>query len=167
MLLARSSALIATISVGLIAGFFYAWVCSTVWGLNNLDPADAITAMNAMNASVRNAVFFPVFFLTPVLLMVAMGFAWHQQARVASTLLLAAAVTYGLLAFLPTAMVNVPMNETLALIEDAHSVPNAGEIWTNYSQRWEMWNIGRTVTSTIAFLLALLGLQALSKHRLA
>ena len=42
-----------------IFGFFYAWVCSTMWGLDQTDPVVAITAMQAMNASVRNAVFAP------------------------------------------------------------------------------------------------------------
>ncbi|TIP78494.1 MAG: hypothetical protein E5X60_39655, partial [Mesorhizobium sp.] len=56
------------VSSGAIFGFFYAWVCSTMWGLDQTDPRVAIEAMQAMNASVRNAVFFPAFFLTPVVL---------------------------------------------------------------------------------------------------
>ena len=48
-----------------IFGFFYAWVCSTMWGLDAADPRVAIGAMQAMNASVRNAVFAPIFFGTP------------------------------------------------------------------------------------------------------
>ncbi len=41
---------------GAIFGFFYAWVCSTMWGLDQADPRVAIASMQAMNASVRNAV---------------------------------------------------------------------------------------------------------------
>lgn len=55
---------------GAIFGFFYAWVCSTMWGLDQADPRVAIAAMQAMNASVRNWAFFPAFFLTPVVLVV-------------------------------------------------------------------------------------------------
>ncbi|WP_080793606.1 hypothetical protein [Corynebacterium pacaense] len=59
-----SPSLYATLSAvlltGLIARFFYAWVCSTMWG-----------PMQEMNASVSNAVFFPVFFLTPLVLIIA------------------------------------------------------------------------------------------------
>ena len=55
---------------GGIFGFFYAWICSTMWGLDAADPRVAIAAMQAMNASVRNAVFAPAFFGTgPVLLL--------------------------------------------------------------------------------------------------
>lgn len=39
-----------------------------MWGLDATDPRVAIRAMQAMNASVRNAVFFPAFFLAPVVL---------------------------------------------------------------------------------------------------
>ncbi len=62
------SATVAVLLTGAIFGFFYAWVCSTMWGLDDADPRVAIAAMQAMNASVRNAVFFPAFFLTPVAL---------------------------------------------------------------------------------------------------
>ena len=62
------TAWVGVLFAGAIFGFFYAWVCSTMWGLDEADPRVAIAAMQAMNASVRNAVFFPAFFLTPVVL---------------------------------------------------------------------------------------------------
>jgi uncharacterized membrane protein len=49
--------------------FFYGWVCPTHWGLDQTDPNAAITDMQAMNASVRNVVFAPAFFATPVVLL--------------------------------------------------------------------------------------------------
>lgn len=49
---------------GAIFGFFYAWVCSTMWGLDRAAPQVAIQAMQTMNASVRNAVIAPAFFGT-------------------------------------------------------------------------------------------------------
>ncbi|MDC0541270.1 hypothetical protein OAO50_06325 [Paracoccaceae bacterium] len=54
---------------GAIFGYFYAWICPTPWGLDQIDPNTAITAMQAMNASVRNVVFAPVVFATPVVLL--------------------------------------------------------------------------------------------------
>lgn len=47
---------------GAIFGFFYAWICSTMWGLDTLDANSAIAAMNI---SVRNGVFMPAFLGTP------------------------------------------------------------------------------------------------------
>ena len=52
--LSRPLAILALLHAGAIFGFFYAWACSTVWGLDAADPNVAIPAMQAMNASVRN-----------------------------------------------------------------------------------------------------------------
>lgn len=74
--------LLTVIHGGAIFGFFYAWVCSTMWGLDAIDPRVAIEAMKGMNASVRNAVFFPAFFLTP-LVMAAAALAAMRSAAAA------------------------------------------------------------------------------------
>ena len=62
--LMRPLALLSLLLSAALFGFFYAWVCSTMWGLDMADPRVAIAAMQAMNASVRNAVFAPAFFGT-------------------------------------------------------------------------------------------------------
>ena len=61
-----------------IFGFFYAWVCSTMWGLDSTDPRVAIKAMQAMNASVVNGIFAPAFFATPVMLAITGVILWRQ-----------------------------------------------------------------------------------------
>ena len=65
----RLISLLSLLLCGAIFGFFYAWVCSILWGLDQIDPNTAITAMQAMNASVRNVVFAPAFFATPVVML--------------------------------------------------------------------------------------------------
>lgn len=74
-------AFLVLLATGAIFGFFFAWVCSTMWGLDDADPRVAIEAMQAMNASVRNWVFAPAFFGTPVFLAAAAAVAWAAQAR--------------------------------------------------------------------------------------
>ncbi|MEH2506785.1 putative membrane protein [Bradyrhizobium sp. AZCC 1578] len=64
MLVALSIASI--VFCGAIFGFFYAWVCSTMWGLDQADPRVAIAAMQAVNASVRNAIW-PLMSISPSL----------------------------------------------------------------------------------------------------
>ncbi|GAB5461946.1 hypothetical protein [Hoeflea alexandrii] len=59
MISTRLAPLLSLLLTAAIFGFFYAWVCSTMWGLDAADPSVAIQAMQAMNASVRNAVFIP------------------------------------------------------------------------------------------------------------
>jgi uncharacterized membrane protein len=145
--------ILSLLSVGAIFGFFYAWVCSTVWGLDATDPQVAIAAMQAMNASVRNAVFFPAFFLTPVLLALTAVVAWFLTRRLPALLFGASAAVYFCGAFLVTATINVPMNEALAVVTVPADSETARRIWQDYSQPWQTWNTIRTAFSGIALLL--------------
>ncbi len=138
---------------GALFGFFYAWVCSTMWGLDAADPRIAIAAMQAMNASVRNAVFFPAFFLTAPALVLAALVARSAGARLPAALLAVAAGLVGLGCFVLTITVNVPMNEALALVTVPADVPAAAEIWADYSARWQVFNTIRTVAAGLALLL--------------
>lgn len=150
---------------GAIFGFFYAWVCSTMWGLDAADPRVAISAMQAMNASVRNIVFFPAFFLTPVLLALAglvMGYAGHHLA---GRLFVAAAAVYLVGGLLLTMIVNVPLNAALAATAVPTTLEEAARVWDAYSGRWQAWNLVRTVLSGLSLLLATIGLAALGPHR--
>lgn len=151
--------------VGGIFGFFYAWVCSTMWGLDAGDPKVAIAAMQSMNASVRNPVFFPIFFGTPVVLAVTARVALLENRKDSALLLALAAVTYVLGAFLPTALINVPMNEALALVEIPLDQDAAQRIWQDYSGRWQMWNMVRTCFSGLALMLTGLALINLNAER--
>ncbi len=142
-----------------IFGFFYAWSVSTMWGLDQADPKVAITAMQAMNASVRNAAFAPAFFGTaPMFLITALAASATPRAAL---LFLAAGLIYAVAAMGLTMAINVPMNEALAATSIPEDPAQAAEIWTNYSAPWQMWNQIRTATSGLAFVIGLAGLIAL------
>lgn len=139
--------------VAAIFGFFYAWVCSTMWGLDGLDPRVAIAAMQAMNASVRNAVFAPAFFATPFVLILTGLIAWRMKLTIAAVLFTAAGLIYlgggmGL-----TLLVNVPMNVALGLVVIPDDIATAQEIWSAYSPPWQRYNMVRTMVSGLALLL--------------
>ncbi|XSC46377.1 DUF1772 domain-containing protein [Bradyrhizobium sp. RDT10] len=143
---------------GAIFGFFYAWVCSTMWGLDQADPRVAIAAMKAMNASVRNAVFFPAFFLTPVVLVLTAGAMRFAGQSLAAFWYLAAAAVYMVFGLFLTMAVNVPMNEALAVTPVPADIEAAREVWESYSGRWQFWNQVRTIASGIALIFAAFGL---------
>ncbi|WP_425493435.1 DUF1772 domain-containing protein [Hoeflea prorocentri] len=124
-----------------------------MWGLDAADSRTAIEAMQAMNQSVRNVVFFPAFFLTPVVLVFsAIVFAMSGLYRSAIFFGLAAGL-YTTGALVPTALVNVPMNEALASITIPANPAEAARIWAEYSPKWQLWNQLRTVASGVALLL--------------
>ena len=158
----RLSALLALLLCGAIFGFYYAWVCSTMWGLDMAAPQVAVAAMQAMNASVRNAVFAPSFFGTPVVLLLTATLAWRDNRRPAAKgfALAAAIVAFG--GVLLTMRFNVPMNEALAL--EAPQTPEAAEaIWQAYSPRWQMFNQIRAALMGLALLITGWSLMALSR----
>jgi uncharacterized membrane protein len=138
-----------------IFGFFYAWVCSTMWGLDAADPRVAIAAMQAMNASVRNAAFAPAFFATPLALLLCAGLTFKAGARSSAALFGLSAAVYFCFGLLLTLLVNVPMNEALARIALPASLAEAQAVWAAYSPEWQVWNQSRTLASGLAFLIAL------------
>lgn len=148
-----------------IFGFFFAWVCSTMWGLDAADPRVAIGSMQAMNASVRNAVFAPAFFGTPFVLALTATALRRAQFRKGSTFFALSAVVYFAFGLVLTMAVNVPMNEALAAVPVPQDINQAHNIWSNYSPRWQLWNQIRAAASGISFLLAVAGVLALAQDQ--
>ena len=160
----RTSLVLSLLFTGAIFGFFYAWVCSTMWGLDDADPRVAIGAMQAMNASVRNAVFFPAFFLTPIVVAVA-GVQLRRVGRITSAnRFFAAAGLYLVGGLLLTMIINVPMNEELAQVAIPASLEDAATIWQDYSGRWQLANIARTAASAASLALIGTGLTSLDRR---
>lgn len=160
----RTLMLISLLLSGAIFGFFYAWVCSTMWGLDSIDPRIAIQAMQAMNGSVRNAVFAPAFFATPVFLGVTAWVLWRQNYRKSAACFALGGGLYLCFGLVLTMVVNVPMNEALAAIEVPSDIEAARRIWDDYSPRWQFWNQTRTVLSGVSFLIAVGGVMVFSPN---
>ncbi|MEZ5716837.1 MAG: anthrone oxygenase family protein [Paracoccaceae bacterium] len=147
------AAFLSLLLTGAIFGFFYAWICSTMWGLDAADPRVAIAAMQAMNASVRNIVFAPAFFGTPFVLLATAVLARSAGQRRAAALFALAGAVYLFGGMLLTMTVNVPMNEALAQVPAPATQDEAAAIWAAYSPRWQLFNILRTVVSGVSLML--------------
>lgn len=146
---------------GAIFGFFFAWACSTLWGLDNADPRVAIEAMQNMNAIVRNPVFAPAFFGTPFVLLAAGLIARGDDRHRASRFFFAAGALYLVGGAMLTGAINVPMNNDLADVVIPESVEAAEAIWMDYSDDWKFWNGVRTIFSGVSLGIAGLGLATL------
>ncbi len=145
--LALATTFVALLLAGAMAGFFYAYSMSVMWGLDASDPKAAIAAMQGINIAVRNAIFFPAFFGTPVVALLA-AVLWRIQGKHDVALLLAlAAVAYLVGSFLVTIALNVPMNERLARTAIPAEIEAARAIWEGYSIPWTLWNHIRTGSS--------------------
>lgn len=154
--------LISLLLTAALFGFFYAWVCSTMWGLDAADPRVAIAAMQAMNGSVRNAVFAPAFFGTPVALLVTTALLAATSQRGAWPWFAMATALSALLGAVLTMAINVPMNEELARITIPQDIDTARALWLAYSPDWQFWNQMRTVATGVAVLCIGVGLTRLN-----
>ena len=138
----------AVLFSGAIFGFFFAWVCSTLWGLDAIDPRTAIEAMNGMNASVRNPVFFTAFFVTPFVAAAAALACLAARGKASALLLVAAAVVHAGGVILFTAVFNVPLNEALAALPSDSA--QAADLWQRYLAQWTPANTVRAALSLAA-----------------
>lgn len=150
--------LMALLFFAAIFGFFYAWICSTMWAFDLLDPRLAIETMQVVNANVRNLVFFAGFMLSPVVGVIATAVLFFGHQRQAAFWFAAATVVYFAGGMLLTMTVNVPMNEVLAHTAIPTDRAAAAAIWNDYSPRWQFWNQTRAAFSGVAVLLAGYGL---------
>ncbi|MDF3415431.1 DUF1772 domain-containing protein [Sulfitobacter sp. M57] len=155
--------LISLLLTAALFGFFYAWVCSTMWGLDAADPRVAIAAMQAMNGSVRNAVFAPAFFGTPVALLVTTALLAATSQRGAWPWFAMATALSALLGVALTMAINVPMNEELARITIPQDIDTARALWLAYSPDWQFWNQMRTVATGVAVLCIGVGFTRLNR----
>ena len=145
----------ATLTTGLISGFFYAYACSVTLGLALLPDEQYIEAMQAINATVRNGVFAFSFFGAVLSLLLALAIHAPQLRSRRLALIALAAVLYIGGGFMVTFLVNVPMNEELARMGEVGRAALA-QIRADYEGPWNFWNSVRAVFSSLAFV-ALIG----------
>ena len=145
----------ATLTTGLISGFFYAYACSVTLGLALLPDEQYVEAMQAINATVRNGVFAFSFFGAVLSLLLALAVHLPRLRSRRFLLIALACVLYIGGGFMVTFLVNVPMNEDLARVGEAAPAALA-QIRAEYEGPWNFWNGVRTVFSSLAFV-ALIG----------
>jgi len=151
---------------GAIFGFFYAWFCSVMWGLDVAEPSIAITAMQSMNSVVRNAAFAPSFFGTPVVLLATALVSFKAGMGKSGFAFLMAALVYAGGAFLPTVLINVPLNEKLAIVNLDDITGSVEAVWKRYSGPWQFWNSVRTIASATCLLLTGTALLFMHKNKI-
>ena len=158
-----ANAFTALILTAGIFGIFYGWVCTVMWGLDTAPPDVAIRAMQAMNASIRNAAFFPVFFLPPVFAGLTAVSALVSGQRQPALLFAGAALLclFGIIVL--TFNINVPMNDALAVTEIPDNPVDAARVWAEFSDTWQVWNQIRTGAGFLAVLAIGWGLISLDR----
>ena len=148
----------AALSSGLIAGVYFAFSGFIMQAFRKIDTTQFIAAMNAINETILRSLFMPLFFgssLISVLLIIVALVNWDEAG---SGLTLIAGAIYFIGMFVCTALFNVPLNNTLAIIDpDSVDVHHA---WSQYLKTWTNWNHLRTVSSLVTCALYILVLSS-------
>lgn len=141
----------AAAGAGLMAGLFFAFSNFVMRALARLPDTHGMAAMQSINVTVLNPLFFLVFFGTGALSVLAAVAGWGTRGEPPSLMALAGAVLYVGGSIGVTAACNVPLNERLARLsaDDA----GAGTLWPHYVTRWTRWNHVRTVACLAAAVL--------------
>lgn len=154
--LAVVSSAAALMLTGLMAGLFYAFSVSVVPGLDAIGAESAVAAMRGINRKILNPTFFVTFLGPPVASAASGGLLLAlDHPRPAAAFLLAAAV-YVIGSFVPTAAVNVPLNNALDA-QPTDTPGQAAQAWSDFSPRWTRWNTLRAGACTLSTALVGLG----------
>jgi len=148
---ATATEVLATLLLGLMAGFFFAFSVDVVPAMRQLDAQGYIATQQAINQAVRNALFGGVYFGSALLPLFAAA-AWMaggNRPRAAAWAVIALA--YGGGVFWLTRQVNVPINDALATWSPL--APPAD--WAAARDTWNSANLVRSWVAAGAFAAAL------------
>lgn len=147
------SLVLSTLFCALVAGFVFAFASVVMPGIQGFNDREYLRTFKALDLVIqRNQPFFMLVWLGSVLTLsvtVLLSF-WHLGG-VDRLLLIAAAAIYLLGVQLPTATINVPLNNRLqkldlALLTDS----DIGEARTHFEGRWIKWNLIRTILAILS-----------------
>lgn len=148
----RGGALIlATITVGIMAGVFQLYSYAIMPGLGKTDDRTFVGAFQQIDRSIVNPLFLSIF-------LGAFGFTGlaallHLGADVRPVLIwIAFALILYAVAFFITVRVHVPLNDALKAAGDPDQITDLAALRERFEDTWVRWNLVRAVLSTIAFI---------------
>ena len=147
----RTGSLIgAIITMGLTAGLFWAFAYSVMNALANVDDRTFVNVFNKINVAILNPWF--AFCFGGGLVFAIIAALTHLGADHRPVLLWAgvAGVLY-VVALAITMGINVPLNNSLALVDPSESAATLAAARQSFEGKWVTWNIVRAGVHTAAF----------------
>jgi uncharacterized membrane protein len=142
----------ATLTMGITAGFFYAWHVSVMPGLARLDDRTFVGAFQALDRAIMTS---PLFMLAFMGALAFTGLAAVLYLRDDNRVPLPwVAVAFGL--YLATVVITMaihePLNVALRAAGDPDRIANLAAVRDAlHETRWVAWHIVRTIATTAAF----------------
>ena len=149
---------LATLLCSLVAGFVFAFAVVAMPGIGTLDDREFLRAFQVMDGVIQKNQ--PVFMLVWVGSVVTLGLSavlgFRELTGLDHALLIAAVVVYLLGVQLPTAAVNIPLNNQLQSLE-INTLGDAALAAARqaFESRWNRWNSIRTILASLVSALLL------------
>ena len=156
--------LVAAALCALVAGLLFTFAVVAMPGLAKLSDREFIRAFQVMDGVIqdRQPLFVVVWVGSVVALAVALVMGFQQEDDFTRGLLIAAAALYLFGVQLPTARVNVPLNNEVQSVEvDAIGEAERKEARERFEARWNRSNQVRTAIAIVTMLLLLVVLMRL------
>jgi uncharacterized membrane protein len=139
----------AALTMGLLAGLFYAYSVSVMPGLGQADDRTLVDGMQQINEAIENPVFFLSFLGAPVLILAALVLE-HRSGSRQVVRWVGAALVLCVVAIVVTGALNIPLNDDLKQAGDPERIADIAQARDDFYGPWVAWNIVRTVASTAA-----------------
>jgi uncharacterized membrane protein len=143
--------ILATMSMGLMAGVFGLYAHAIMPGLAKTDDRTFVGAFQEIDRSIERPQFLPVVAGALVFTVLAAALHLSDDARPVLPWVVAAVALY-LVALAVTAAFNVPANSAIKAAGDPDRIADLAAVRARFDEgRWMAWNAVRFVTSTAAF----------------
>ncbi len=152
----------AALTCALVSGLLLGFAVVAMPGLGTLDDRDYIRAFQVMDRVIQNRqpLFMLIWLGSVLTLVAALVLGLGELAGGRRLLLMVATLVYLVGVQVPTATVNIPLNNEIQQVDvDAASTAEAAEARERFEARWNRWNAIRTIlgcATSLALLVLLL-----------
>ena len=150
--------ILATLLCALVAGLLFSFAVVTMPGIRRLSDREFIRAFQVMDDVIQKnqPIFMLVWLGSAPLMLVATVWGYSQLDAVGRGLIVVAAALYILGVQVPTALINVPLNNKLQTL-DVDTMDESAQTAArrDFEPRWNRWNRIRTIVATIVTTLLL------------
>lgn len=153
--------IVAALLCALVAGLLLVFSIVVMPGIGTLSDHDFLKAFQVIDARIQNSqpVFIVIWVGSVVASIGALALAFLNADGSQLVLVVVAVATYLVGVQLPTAAVNIPLNNALQSHDlDAMDAQSLSSARTDFESSWKRWNSIRSVLAVLAALLLVIAL---------
>jgi uncharacterized membrane protein len=143
--------ILATMTMGLMAGVFGVYAHAIMPGLRKTDDRTFVGAFQQIDKAIINPWFMVSFLGALAFTAVALVLHLREDERSVLPWIAAALILY-VVVFVVTIGVNVPLNDDIKAAGDPDRIADLAAVREQFDEtKWARWNVARAVATTAAF----------------